>query len=175
LSLLAKHAEKCLKAKLAAFRKAEEVLTPHFGFRFRVCEFSGRVLAAIADQWEAVPRHPDSRWDWAEVMRRHRDPDRLNFAIWDDEDKLCAAGLGLTTGDAVVLRFLEGSPRMDCKLKGRRILAALETSANYAQGLGKRELRIQPINSALESLYRETYGFVRVSQRRDGVYYVRKV
>ncbi len=121
LSLLAKHTEKCLKAKLAAFRRAEEVLIPHIGVKFRISEFSGRATAAIAEHWEPTPRHPDSRWDWTEIMRRHRDPDRLDFAIWDDEEKLCAAGLGLTGGASLMLRFFEGSPRMDCKLKGRRI------------------------------------------------------
>jgi hypothetical protein len=96
------------------------------------------------------------------------------LAVWCG-DRLAALALGLTTGEAVVVRFLEGDPRPDCPLKGRRILIVLECMANYAQGRGKAELRIEPANEALETLYRETYGFSLETPRGRSAYYKRTV
>ncbi len=175
LSLIAKNSEKYLNTRFSAYRRAEATMSPLIGCRFRIGEYSGRALEAIENHWKPIPRHADACWDWAEIMRRHRDPDRLDFAIWDDEERLCGLGLALTTGESVELRFLEGNPRMDCKLKGRRILIALEACANYAQGVGRKELRIQPVNSALENLYRDTYGFQRVTPPKGDVFYRKQV
>jgi hypothetical protein len=104
-------------------------------------------------------------------FRVHRDPDRLDIVIWGPNDRLCGLGLGLTSSEAVEVRFIEGDPRPDCPLKGKRILIILECAACYAQARGRKELRIQPINQRLEYLYRQTYGFVLETPRRGARYY----
>lgn len=70
-----------------------------------------------------------------------------------------------------MLRFLEGDPRQDCPLRGKRILIALETAANYAQGRGKKEIRVQPIDDKLVYLYESVYGFVLESPKNEEPYY----
>jgi hypothetical protein len=67
----------------------------------------------------------------------------------------------------VTLAFLEGDPRPECPLKGRRALIALDATARYAQGRGKTEIRISPINASLECLYVEQYGFQKRSRRGE--------
>lgn len=145
------------------------------GLQFDLVEYSGRALDAIKSQWEPFGRRSDSSWDWAEIMRRHKgESDRLAFAIWENNTSLCGVGLALTTGVAVELRFLEGDPDPMCKLKGRRILIALELGANYVQARGRRELRVRPINSHIEGIY-STLGFERCSPRGEIPYLVKRV
>jgi len=134
------------------------------GRHVTVGEWSGRV-------WRQLDEWGETRFDWREIDRRHRDPDRLDIAIWSDNDRLSGLGLGLSTGQAIMLRFLEGDPRQDCPLRGKRILIALEATANYAQGRGKREIRLQPINDKLVYLYESVYGFVLESPRNEAPYY----
>jgi len=105
------------------------------------------------------------RWDWEEIFRGHRDPDRLELVIWTVGDRLSGLGLVLTSGRAVELRFLEGDPRPDCPLKGRRIAVALEAAARYAQARGKLEIRLQPLNASLGCLYCKAYGFEEVTPK----------
>jgi hypothetical protein len=175
LSLLTRYSGKYTKCRHDALAKARATLAPTIGHEFNLTEYSGRVLEAIRSQWEPVGRHRDSCWDWAEVVRRHKDPDRLAFAIWENGVSLCGVGLTLSTNIAIELRFLEGDPRPTCKLSGKRIVVALEVSANYAQARGKRELRVRPINSRLESLYVGTFGFARCSPRGEEPYLAKLV
>jgi len=107
-------------------------------------------------------------------MRRHRDPDRLAMTIWT-EDRLSAIALALTTSQSVVLRFVEGDPRTDCPLVGKRALIALEACARYAQGRGKVELRVHPVNSHVEALYTGVYGFERRKPHKEPPYLVKRV
>lgn len=134
------------------------------GSHVTVGEWGGRVWRHF-DEWGG------SHFDWREIDRRHRDPDRLDIAIWSDHERLAGLGLGLSTGQAIVLRFLEGDPRQDCPLRGKRILIALETATNYAQGRGKKEIRVQPINDKLVYLYENVYGFVLESPKNEEPYY----
>lgn len=129
-----------------------------------ITEWSGRAARALED-W------PKTVFDWPEIFRRHNDPDRLDMAIWGGQDRLSALALGLTSGQALTLRFLEGDPRQDCPLRGRRIAVALETAANYAQLRGKKEIRVQPINDQLVYLYEKVYGFTLESPRNEAPYY----
>lgn len=152
-------------ARLAATR----TLAPVVGVDFTMTGWTGRSREALAAQWT-----DGVHFDWVEVFRRHRDPDRLDVALWSPGDRLSALVLGLTTGAAVELRFFEGDPRPDCPLKGRRTLIILECAANYAQARGRTELRIQPINERLETLYKLEYGFTLETPRR-GAHYYRKV
>lgn len=117
-------------------------LQPMFG-EFNVTEWSRRAFDAV---WES-PSFP-----WNKISRSHRDPDRLEIAIWVGK-RLVGMALALTNGDEVTLEFLEGDPAPDCPLKGSRTLIALDVATNYAQARGKHTLLVQPMNSGLRSHY----------------------
>ena len=140
---------RCRAARNTAFQKCVEELSPKLGAVFALGECGERALVAVAEQWKN--RRPETEWDWREILRRHHDPDRMAMAIWSGERLSCLA-LGLTTSEAVELRFLEGDPRTDCPLIRKRALIALDASARYAQLLGRAELRVSPINSKIEAL-----------------------
>lgn len=144
-------------------------LQPHLP-EFNLSGWGQRAREAYLDQWRGDPK---CRFDWEEIFRRHNDPDRLDIALWGPKDRLCGLAIGLTTSEAVEIRFLEGDPRPDCPLKGRRILIVLESAACYAQARGRAELRVRPKNERLEDLYRQTYGFV-LETTRSGDRYFRK-
>lgn len=150
----------------AARESCERELASGLGL-FTLSECGERALVAIEAQWEPAGRNEETRWDWREILRRHRnDPDKLDMAIWSGE-QLAGVALSLASGDSVTLAFLEGDPRPECTLKGRRALIALDASARYAQGRGKTEIRISPINASLECLYVEQYGFQKRSRRGE--------
>jgi hypothetical protein len=153
----------------------ERDFSPLFGRVFTLSEISQRALLAVSSQWEPNGRPDETRWDWTQVLRGFRSEwDRLEVAIWSDE-RLCGLALAITGGKSVNLRFLEGDPRKDCPLKGKRIMIALDVCARYAQGRGKAELRIEPINSDLEELYVGTYGFLRRSLKGEQPHLFRQV
>ena len=141
---------------------------------FALSECSNKTLEAIETQWEPAGRNEETRWDWKEILRRHREPDRLEMAIWSGE-RLAGVALALTGGDSVTLAFLEGDPRQECPLRGKRALIALDATARYAQGRGKAEIRISPINASLERLYVEQYGFEKRSERGEQDHLFRRV
>jgi len=164
-----------LQCQHEAFRSCERDLAKSIGYFFTLSEISQRALLAVQTHWEPSGRPAETSWDWKRVLQRYRNElDRFELAIWEG-DRLCALGLATTGGNAVALRFLEGDPRGDCPLKGRRILIALDACARYAQRRGKAELRVQPINSALESLYVGTYGFRKRSPKGEQPYFCRQV
>jgi len=142
---------------------------------FKIVEINSRAYEAVRDQWDRHGRKPDADWDWRELMRRYRDPDRLDMAIWSHSNRISGLALAVTTGSAVELKFLEADPRADCPLRGKRALIALETVACYAQARGKREVRVRPINEAVASLYRDVYGFELVAQPKMTSYLMRRV
>lgn len=154
----------------AARRAAAVALPSQLGVEFHLSGWTGKVREAYLDQWNGEHR---SGWDWVEIFRRHNDPDRLDIAIWS-QNRLSGLALCLTSGTCVEIRFLEGDPREDCPLKGHRTLIVLECAANYAQARGKTELRIQPVNSDLETLYKDVYEFSLETPRGQAHYY-RKV
>jgi hypothetical protein len=149
-------------------------LSREFGVDFHLTHWTVKAADAYAGQW--LLRHPEAvRWDWPEMFRRHRNDDRLDMVIWGPGDRLSGLSLAVTTGDAVEIRFLEGDNRLDCPLRGRRIPIALDCAARYAQGRNKWELRVRPLNSALESLYQGTYGFEAVTGKPGGPYWARRI
>jgi hypothetical protein len=75
----------------------------------------------------------------------------------------------------VTIKFVEGDPRPDCPLAGRRVLIVLETVQAYAQGIGRRELRLEPVNEALATLYSEIYGFTLATPRGARAYYAKEI
>jgi hypothetical protein len=155
-------------------REAALKLCPVLGVDFYVSEWSGRAREALANQWIAEEQQL-SIWNWNEIHRRHQDPDRLDMVIWGPESRLCGLGLCLTSSQAVEVRFVEGDPRQDCPLKGKRTLIFLECAAGYAQLRGKSGLRIEPKNQALETLYSKRYGFSLETPRGARAYYKKVV
>lgn len=139
-------------------------MSAFLGERIQITEWSGRAARHLSDWGE-------THFPWEEIFQKHRDPDRLDMAIWGAEDRLSGLALGLTTGQSLMLRFVEGDPREDCPLRGKRILIALEAATNYAQARGKREIRLQPINEKLVYLYENVYGFTLESPRNETPYY----
>jgi hypothetical protein len=161
---LARAKERYSAAAFEAYRSAALTLQPEFGLHLAITSWTNKAEDAYRSQWPK-DRHPDAGWSWDEIFRRHRDPDRLPIVIWGPSDRLCGLGLALTAGRVINLRFLEGDPRSDCPLKGRRIAIALEATAVYGQALGKGEITIDPVNADLENLYIDTYGFTKESVR----------
>ena len=147
-------------------------LTPHIGVQFQIGEWTQRTLHAYDEQWPK-PRHPDAGWDWPQAFAVHRDFDRLPLVLWGPGGRLSGLGLATTTNNAVVIKFLEGDPRTDCPLRGRRALIALETASRYAQMMGRTELRVHPVNSSLDGLYQGVYGFTKETPRK-GPSFLRK-
>jgi hypothetical protein len=171
---LARAKERYASAALTAYREAALNLQPVFGVPILLSGWSRRVEEAYNNQWPEM-RHPDAGWDWHEIFRRHKDPDRFPIVMWGPNDRLCGLSLVLTTGRAVEVRFLEGDPRSDCPLKGRRIPIALEAAACYGQGLGKTEIRVHPVNDALEDIYIRCYGFIKESPRGEKPFFRRAI
>ncbi|MGO7898912.1 hypothetical protein ACC719_15735 [Rhizobium ruizarguesonis] len=168
MSELARARERYIKNKHDARKAAVVNLEPHLQIKFHVAEWSNRCFEAMKSQWS------ESEFDWEEIRRRYREPDQLDFAIWH-EDRLCAMGLAVTTGQSVKLKFIEGDARLDCPLKGRRILIALEAVANYAQARGKKEIILEPLNEGLVSLYETNFGFEIVRPQNSPMFCRKKV
>lgn len=168
MSILHRHKARCEADRHAARTQAVKNLQVHLP-SFNLTGWTQKAREAYQDQWL---KENNCHWDWDEVFRRHNDPDRLDVAVWASS-RLCALALGTLTGEALEVRFVEADPRPDCPLKGRRILIVLESAACYAQARGRHELRVRPKNSELETLYRQTYGFV-VETTRGGDRYLRK-
>jgi hypothetical protein len=146
----------------AAYRLTGIELPPHVKVDFRVSGWTGKAAEAYAEQWSPVAeRQSNDRpaFDWPNLFHICRDPDRLDIVVWGPEETLCGLALGTTTGRSLALRFLEGSPDPNCPLRGRRALIALDVAARYAQLRGKPEIRLYEVDSSLESLYRDIYGF----------------
>jgi hypothetical protein len=159
-------------AKSSARRQAALNLMPVFGVEFTVLGYGPRAAQALTDQWAGKHR---SRWDWPEIFRRHKDIDRLDMVIWGAHDRLCGLGLALLKSEYVEVRFLEGDPREDSPTKGKIIPIALECTACYAQATGRGEMRIEPANKRLATIYREAYDFTLVTPDKGAAYYSKKV
>lgn len=176
MSSALEHAKKRYSDAREACRRQAGLRLGHvLGVEFHVSGWSNKGREAMADQWVDLKGATLSAWDWNEIFRRHHDPDRLDMVIWGPDDRLCGVGLALTTGQAVDIRFVEGDPRIDCPLKGKRTLIFLECAAGYAQQRGKAELRIEPKNSALVNLYTDVYGFSLETPRGANAYYRKAV
>ena len=168
-----RHREKCEAAKREARIQAALNLQGHIGVEFMLGGWGARSREAFTDQWSG---NHATGWEWPEIFRRHNEPDQLDMSIWGpDGERLCGLGLGLTRGDYVELRFIEGDPRLDCPLRGRRALIFLECSTCYAQARGRSELRIEPINEGLANLYQKVYGFTLANYHDGRPYFTKRV
>lgn len=156
---------------LNAHRQAGLNLSGVLGVEFHISTWTRKGMEAFGQQWEA-----DAEFQWREIFRRHlNEPDRLEIVVWGPEGRLCALALATTGGSFIKLGFLEGDPRPDCPLKGRRALIALEATQCYGQGRGKSELRIQPANDDLATMYVENYGFSLETRKGVDAYYKREI
>lgn len=175
MSLITAHRDRYLQCAYDAFRKCEAKLLLRAGLRFAITEYSGRSAEAIKEQWDPYGRGKETAWDWPELVRHYRkDPDTLTMAVWS-LDRLASLGLATTSGSAVHIRYLEGDPKSDCPLIGRRALIALEACAGYAQARGKTELRVHPLNDKLKDLYIDTYGFELATPHKAEPYLFKRV
>jgi hypothetical protein len=97
------------------------------------------------------------------------------LSVWVGDDRLAALALICAKGDCVSLEFVEGDPRLDCPLKGLRLIAVLDVATRYGQLLGKPCLRVMPANPALIALYERGYGFRPVQRFNEAPYWVREI
>jgi hypothetical protein len=173
MSLLHRHKVQCAKDRDSAREKTVARLRPRIGVDFRLSGWNNQANRAFTDQW--LPAHCSTGWDWPEVFRRHNDADRLDAVIWGPQDRLCGLALGTLTAEALEIRFLEGDPRADCPLTGRRALIILECAACYVQARGRSEIRVRPANERLEALYVQIYGFSLATEGQGRAYYFKRV
>ena len=156
--------QKCYEARNATVK----ALSPYEGVSFTLTEWSNRAFEAADKQWKSI------YYDWREINRKFRDPDRLDLALWVNE-RLVALALATTRDQAVFIEIVEGDPDDDCPLAGGRLEIVLDACANYAQIRGKLELRLQPKNEKLIAHYEDVYEFKRVNVRGGTPYWCRKV
>jgi hypothetical protein len=159
--------ERCRTAAFDAYRLAALKLEPIVGVALQLSDWTNRAREAYASQWLNAERHPDAGWDWVEIFRRHNDPNRMAIVIWGPDDRLSGLGLVLASNRSVELRFLEGDPRSDCPLKGKRALIALEAAVAYGQAIGKTDIRVQPATPELTARYVDLYGFTQETLRGE--------
>lgn len=157
--------------QMEASRVAAQTLRDLYGLDVSILSWTGRAAQALVDQWGGSP----SGWDWVEIRRRYREPKSFCFSIWSPQERLVGLALITMTGAAATLRYVEGDPDAGCLYRGKRALIALEVAANYAQGAGLAELRIQPLNQALATLYQDVYGFALVTPRKEAPYYAKRI
>lgn len=166
------HKLQCGLDREAARLRAVHNLSGFLRTRFSLSGWTNRAKEVFASTWGVDGRKVD--WDWPAIFRTYDDHTRLDLAIWV-ENRLCGLALGILTSEALALKFLEGDSRSDCPLRGRRALIALETAQCYAQLRGRTELRVEPINGSVETLYRDIFGFTLETPRGRQAYYRREI
>lgn len=166
------------KAKDGARRQAALNIQGLLHVSFYLTDWSRSANEAYLKQWcapEVVRSHDEGGWDWPEIFRRYRDIDSMRAVVWTGEHRLSGLALIRVTGAAVVVEFIEGDPRTDCPLRGRRALIVLEAAFCYAQALPRSEVRLTPANERLAELYRDTYGFSLEQPAKGPLYYRKEV
>lgn len=147
-------------------------MKPYVDVPYRMILWSGSVSNAYKDQWLDRERHPDGGWDWLEVRRKYNGVKDTIVALYV-QDRLSCLALFHTSHDRVLVRFLEGDARGDCQLVGFRATLMLDLAFTLGQRYGCKEVRLEPVNMALEALYKNTYGFELVTSSK-GDRYMRK-
>ncbi len=100
------------------------------GIDFHLSDWNRRTQEAYRNQWHNRETTND-RFDWEQIFQRYRQPDQLEMSVWVSSDRLSGLGLATTTSRAIKVEFIEGDPRADCPLKGKRALIMLEAAACY--------------------------------------------
>lgn len=158
-----------LAASEVATREAAKTVSADTGVSVHVTGWTRKAQDAYTTQWLPYPRHAEGDFDWPEIFRRYgNEPGCLQLAMWH-EDRLCGLMLATLTGQAVRIEFMERDSGPDCPLEGAIIPLCLESATKYAQELGRRELRLHSVRSALVPLY-VSLGYVEVSPRGETSY-----
>jgi len=159
-------------ARLQAVRNLQGVI----GVPFNLAEWSNRTAEAYEKQWLPADRHAVCAWDWPAIHRAGKtDPTKFDVVVWGPNDRLSCLATASLSSAAVNFRFLEGDPRPDCPFRGVRTLIVLEAIQCYGQASGRREIHVRPVNNALETLYREIYGFELATPRGSSAFYRREI
>ena len=156
-----------------ACREAAKVVTADLGIEVHVTGWTNRAAEAYRAQWEPQVRHVDGDFDWPESFRKYREPGNLEMCIWVDQ-RLCGIALATMSGQAVRIEFMEREPDDACPLAGGMMALVLDAASQYAQRLGRRELRLHSVRLGLVSLYK-AIGFVEVSPKGETPYLKRDV
>ena len=144
-------------------------LSPYGGVAFTLGDIGNEALEAVRIQW------PRGYYDWPAIMRRFRQPDRCGLSLWTDGHRLLCLGLAIPRATALWLELVEGDPDRDAPLVGGRLTILLDAFANYAQLVGKPELRLEAKNTQLATLYEGVYGFERRNSQGGALYWSRRV
>jgi len=160
--------QKYIQGAYQARQFSEQLLSSQLGVNFNTSEWSGRTFEALRAQWG------NSVFDWERIAVATREPSRFDAAVWVG-DRLCCLLVATLGGEAVTLRWVEGDPRPECPLKGRRLLIALDLVTNYAQANGRYEIRAEPLNSAMVNLFETDYGFHAVKAKGRTPYWRKQV
>lgn len=101
---------------------------------------------------------PDDELHWEILLRYDFGATSLELAIWWERELI---GLAIATvlADVVLLRFVEGHPGAQAPLKGQRMPIVLDTVIEYAQRIGRSEIRLKPNNEELRNYYIVNCGF----------------
>ena len=141
-----------------AVNASYENLSSHISQDYTLRRFSRSVEMLYNEQWCGEERHPDGGWDWIEVSRRYRGPKDILMAL-ESEGRLSALFLSTLSRERVLVRGLEGDPRLDCHMKGVRALVSLDFAVTLGQRHGCKEIHLEPINGDLNALYIGKFGF----------------
>lgn len=157
--------------RLAALRKAEELLSEAFGpLPVRLTLIGPEALEAFERDWSGHPgrRYP---WPWREMATDFRRlPARLEVAVWCGET-LCGLAVGEARRTHVRVGYLEGSPDPEHPLRGKVTPAVLTAVTAYARAVGRGEVRFVDPVDAMVPRY-EALGLVLVSPRGEPRYCV---
>lgn len=158
-SELARAKARAADAWTEAVQQSYKNVSGHIGHDYTFMTWSRSVEEQYINQWGKESRHLDAGWDWIEIVRRNRGFKDRTVALYCCGDRLSALSHFRVSKSRVLVGFLEGDPRPDCHIKGRRALLMLDLAATYGQRMGRSELHLQPVNEELAELYRSVYGF----------------
>lgn len=160
------------KVWVSAVQASYANMKPFVDVPYTMSLWSGSISSVYIEQWHEHDRHPDGGWDWIDVRRRYNGVKDTIVALRTG-DRLSCLALYHTSRERVLVRFLEGSPERDCQLAGVRATLMLDLAFTLGQRYGCKEVQLEPVNLALEALYRDVYGFESINPRK-GERYMRK-
>lgn len=131
---------------------AELRMRQRYGDALAITDWS---RVAQADIW------PDNELHWETILGYPFGPTALEIAIWWQR-QLVGLAIATVMGNIMLLRFVEGRPGPDAPLKGQRVPVVLDVVIEYAQLIGRPEIRLKPNNEQLRNYYIADCGF------RDG-------
>lgn len=139
----------------AARLQSAKLFQENFKLTISLSTISNRAISA-SQSWV----HPEgaSGYPWQEIKNLHRQPDRLEVAVWSG-GRLCGLAIAVTKNSVLEICFIEGDPSPGNPTKGAVAMIVLDCAARYAQKRGRSQLRLKPANNRVAELYKTTYGF----------------